>query len=309
MGKRVYYFEMPELPTRSERYDKAAEYVAQFVIGKIKRARFPFMDRAAYIELCEDSDDEDFTDSTLLSIWGRQALLHLNGYTSFDLKVKNFEYVNNVFVEIGTLTGDYVDGYSISCSGSLTPDIPKRIQINILIPRRYFDDKNWSPLLEQEIFLEIVGTIRHEIQHSIQYARFTSEEKETNQVMLTALDLLGKDKMNSLWNYDKIYFAQKIELEAYIKEFQLVAKHKNSTFDEVLVDFLRDHIFFIGNKVFNAFSIIQLLMMSSIPRKMKKSDKIKLAEIMKIYDSIISKFYSFKQKYGRQITYVKKKRK
>jgi len=309
MGNRIYYFEMPELPSRAEMLDKAAEYCADFIIGKIKRARFEFIERSEYIELCEDSEDDDFTESTLLSVWGRQSLLKMNGYTSFVVKIKNFEYVGELFVELGTMCGDYVDGYSASCSGSMTDNVPNKIQINILIPKKNMENKKWSPILEQEIFLEIVGTIRHEIQHAVQYTRFTPEEKEANQIILIALDVLGKDKMSSLWNYDKIYFSQNIELEAYIKELQLVAKHKNSSFDEVLVEFLRDHILSIGSRHFNAVSMMHFLILSSIPGKIKKKDKKLLAEIMTIYDHIINKFYTFKKKHGRKITYVKKRKK
>lgn len=190
--------------------------------------------------------------------------------------VLNCEYVSKIKLFIRY---EYI-GYTMT-EGEVLFNSPDTINLNFRFPACLLYGGNTLSFGNHrkylnELYFNLVGTIRHEIQHIIQLFYITISDA----AVMAAMIKFYKTNIQDLMLLEEKYFIYPAEMEAFIKSWKLVAKKQNIYWK----DFMYKSIDSRAKFLFNIY-------------KNKK-------EIDKMYTNIKNKILDFASKHKNRLTYL-----
>lgn len=187
----------------------------------------------------------------------------------FDFRLENCECIDQVDVQISYCE----DCHDVWTEGFITMKSPNILFLTCVVPID-FDSSYY-----QKLYMSLVGTVRHELQHS--YQTFFLRRDEAIELGKFYRDI-SQLKAPS-WEKERQYMHQKLEIEAKIKQWTLQARKKNMSWQRYM------------NVEIN--KKIRTLSMTCKTEEEKK-------QIRNTYEEIKKQVYKFYRKYGRIRTYL-----
>jgi hypothetical protein len=286
--------------------EKMSLRITQHIVDKINGKKFKILPKKEYFKKLKEKNKEmkGITPLDLTDFADKDINKDISFCGTFMVEMDKQKYLKAVIVEIGYLKNAYSPNANVAISGSMRSNEPSIIYIHIFMPEKV-KDKNLNRNLRSELEIELLRTIRHELQHSFQYNIMDKKEYDKSIVESAKIECCFDTKFDKIWEYDKVYFANKNEIEAFLKEFILIYKVTGKDVDTLLDEMIEDHLGYIYQKNFEVYDEKDVLY-SLACNKSNKKEKNMLKEVLETYKEIRKGFWKFIKKYKSKLCYLEK---
>lgn len=285
--------------------DKFAIKTAKEILEKIKSKDFPIVSKKKYFENIEKQrkESDDIKDCDLSDFATQDIKNDIAKCGSFEIKIKRNRIISKVKIDIAYLNCEYSIDAETAISGSINSAEPHIIYLYVYLPK--IIAKKRENVVFEELNCELLKNLRHEAQHSLQFAIMDEKQYKKSIRDSGKSNKFFDEKFEKIWEYDKFYFTNKNEMEAFLKEFAFMEKITGKSMGEQLEFLLNDHQTFVCQTNFQKYGYKELFA-DYVNNKIGRKDKILIKDILNSYVKIEKSFVLFYKKYGHKECYLLK---
>ena len=288
----------------NEKYDEITKKITKNILKTIVNndSNLFTMTKKDYIKMSQKRQKEDELRMSLLDFCDDFTLKHIKKCGSISLSIRGSDFVDLIIAEVGFIDEKYSEGIlDIVVSGNIISNEPNAIYLYVYIPETFLSSITNAEY--EELEMSLIRTIRHELQHCIQFSSMTDRQYNAEIRGSKSMSTEFYNRYETMWKFDEQYFKNKGELEAFTKEIELASKISQKPLSFYVHELLDGRLEFIFQNNYSAYDAKTMVFLCA-EKKLTKKEMKQLKEIMNVYKIVSNNIKSFIKKNKNKVCYL-----